>query len=147
MARKRYGVAELVQLVSELAKPVADAWRAEGGPSWWGRVRARAAGWLRRVADKIAPEPATVTASITLAVQLPSLQPTPELVTVTKPATTPRKPAKPKPAAKPKAARKPKAKPVAAAARVTKPKPTPKAKPKAKPATTRTAKVRKRAAK
>ena len=61
MATKRYGVAELVEVFTQLEKPIADAWRAEGGPSWWGRVKARAAGWLRRVVDRIAPAPATVT--------------------------------------------------------------------------------------
>jgi len=41
MATRRYGVSELVSVFADLAKPVADDWRAERSPGWW----ATAKGW------------------------------------------------------------------------------------------------------
>jgi outer membrane biosynthesis protein TonB len=121
MTTKRYGVSEVVQLVAGLAKPIAAAWQAEGGPTWWAQAKTRAAGWLRRVADRLAPTNATVT--VTISATIPAPAPAP----IAKPI---RKPAKPRKAtlAKAKPAPKAKPKPISAAARVTKPKATPKPK-------------------
>ena len=85
MATKRYGVAELVEMGADLAKPAADAWRAEGGPSWWGRAKARAAGWQRRAADWIAPAPATLTVALAVALPTPAMAPRSEPVPAAKP--------------------------------------------------------------
>ena len=57
MATKRYGMADLVQTLAHLAKPVTDAWRAEGGPGWWVRARAWMARKLRGLADRLAHAP------------------------------------------------------------------------------------------
>jgi len=85
MAMRRYGVAELAQLIGGLSKPVADAWRAESGPGWWGRVKARAAGWLRRAADRIAPAAATLTVALAVALPTPAMAPRSEPVPAAKP--------------------------------------------------------------
>src|SRR5262245_66682372 len=85
MATKRYGANELVRLLAHLAKPVTDAWQAEGGPGWWARARAWMARKLRGLADRLAPAPASLTASVTLAVELPPLAAQPEPVPAPEP--------------------------------------------------------------
>jgi outer membrane biosynthesis protein TonB len=142
MATKRYGANELVRLLAHLAKPIADAWRAEGGPGWWARARGWMARKLRAAADRLAPAPAAITASVTPAVELPSPVAQPEPTPAPEPISAPTpKPAARKAPAKPKATPKPKAKPVKSAARTTKAKTAP------KPATTRKTPARKRPAK
>src|SRR5262245_9326759 len=118
MATKRYGANELVQTLAHLAKPVTDAWRDEGGPGWWACARTWMARKLRGLADRLAPAPATITAPVTLAVELPPLVAQPEPVTAPTAKPT-KKPTAKKAPGKPKATPKPKAKPVKSAARVT----------------------------
>ena len=53
MATKRCGMGELVRTLVRLAKPITDAWRAEGRPGWWARARAWMTRKLRGLADRL----------------------------------------------------------------------------------------------